>query len=70
VVPVPADTPGAGPGDAASGRRALVSRYAAAAHSSVPAATSRQPVTERLASGPASAAPAAIPAIFRLAAMV
>jgi hypothetical protein len=47
-----------------------VSRYAAAAHSSVPAATSRQLVTERLASGPASAAPAAIPAIFRLAAVV
>src|SRR5262245_54326316 len=43
---------------------------AAAAHSSVPAAISRHPVTDHPASGPAIAAPAARPAIFRLAAVV
>src|SRR5690349_10695297 len=46
------------------------SRYAATATSWVPAAISRQPVTDHPASGPASAAPAARPAIFRLAAVV
>jgi hypothetical protein len=44
--------------------------YAAAAHSSNPAATSRQAVTDRPASEPASAAPTASPPIFRLAAVV
>src|SRR6185437_6323788 len=52
------------------GRVGPASRYAAAATSWVPAAISRQPVTDHPASGPASAAPAARPAIFRLAAVV
>src|ERR1700749_3734397 len=67
---VPAVPGGGAAGSRCPGRADPVVTEAPPAPSSVPAAISRHPVTDPPASGPASAAPAARPAIFRLAAVV